>query len=188
MTTTMPVYTNTYSSSNATQVATNSNSGNYQIKDYTFLGTDLQIMHSRLAGNNEKEALAMRRDMAATIMEMYANNGSEITEEEALAIIDTQYKYMSGGASVVDTIKETTKSANSFWNYVPIVQHFIDDTSEEDLYKMMKGEEVDTKTAEGKFGKTAASTVIGATIGAPFCFPIGAIVGGVIGLASGLLD
>ena len=186
--TTMPVYTNTNSSAAVPPTYANAESSNYKIKDYTFLGTNLQIMHSRLSGNNEEEALAMRSDMAKTIMEMYASNGSEITEAEALAMVDSQYKYMSGGASVVDTIKETTKSANSFWNYVPIVNLFIDDSSEEDLYKMMNGEKPDTKTAEGKFGKTVSSTAIGAAIGAPFFFPVGAIVGGAIGLISGLLD
>lgn len=194
--TTMPVYTNTNSSAAVPPTYTNAESSNYKIKDYTFLGTDLQIMHSRLSGNNEEEALAMRSDMAKTIMEMYASNGSEITEAEALAIVDSQYKYMSGGASVVDTIKETTKSANSFWNFVPIVNLFIDDTSEEDLYKMMNGEKPDTKTAEGKFGKTAGCVGTGAAIGAAIgtCFGpgpgtlIGAGIGAAVGLISGLFD
>ncbi|MBR3605543.1 MAG: hypothetical protein IKL52_05910 [Candidatus Gastranaerophilales bacterium] len=198
--TTTPVYSNSYNGTpNVGGGNGGSNGSSYRIRDFSFLGTDLEIMHSRLSGNNEKEALAMRSEMADNIMEMYANNGSSITRDEALAMVDTQYKYMSGGASVVDTIKETTKDADSFWNYVPIVNLFIDDTSEEDLYKMMDEEQVDTETAEGKTGKVAGNVASGAAVGAAigtalggWAFglgtAIGAGVGALVGLFSGLFD
>lgn len=176
--TTMPVYTNMNSSVAVTPTYTNAESSNYKIKDYTFLGTDLQIMHSRLSGNNEEEALAMRSQMADDIMAMYEANGSSISRAEALAMVDNQYKYMSGGASVVDTIKESTKDANSFWNYVPIVNLFIDDTSEEDLYKMMEGQETNTKNAEGKaIGTAAVGAVAGYAVGAAVAIKAGTAIG-----------
>jgi len=111
---------------------------------------------------------------------------------------------MSGGVSVVDTINATTKSADSFWNYVPIVNLFIDDTSAEDLYAYMDGEKPDTETAEGKLGKTASTTGMGAASGAgigaavgTWIFPgigtglgagIGAAIGAVAGWLSGKCD
>lgn len=172
---------------------------NYKITDYRFLATDLAIMHGRLSGNNEKKALDMRKEMAGTIMQMYKDNGSSISQEEALAIVDQEYRYMSGGATVVDTIQQTTQSANSFWNYVPIVNLFIDDTTAEDLYAYMDGDkDVDTTFAEGKLGKTVSTTAQGAAIGAglglcggpfaPLTCTAGAIIGGIIGLVSGLID
>lgn len=168
---------------------------NYKITDYTFLATDLAIMNDRLSGNNEHEALDMRKEMAASIMEMYTNNGSTISEAEALAMVDKQYSCVAG-ESLVDTIKETTKSADSFWNYVPIVNLFIDDTSAEDLYKYMEGEEANTKDLEKNgFAKVLSSTAAGAGAGAGVgaCFAgvgaiPGAIVGGIIGLVTGIVD
>ncbi len=168
----------------------------YKITDYTFLATDLEIMHARLSGDNEFEALDMRKDMATSIMQMYEDNGSSISEEEALAIIDSQYKYMSGGDSVVDTINATTKKADSFWNYVPIVNLFIDDTSAEDLYSYMDGEKPNTKDLDKNgFAKVLSSTAAGAGAGAGigFCFAgvgavPGAIVGGIAGFISGIAD
>ena len=180
----------------------------YKITDYTFLATDLEIMHARLSGNNETQALDMRKDMAASIMEMYEDNGSSISEKEALAIIDSQYKYMSGGASVVDTINATTKGADSFWNKVPIVSLFIDNTTAEDLYTYMNGDK-DNKTTEQKANDVAdcaskgaligvgagavAGLKFGATIGSVFGpagtaagAGVGAIIGTLLGLGGGL--
>ena len=193
----------TTSNTTTTNSTTNSN---YKITDFTFLANDLQIMHGRLMGNNEKEALDMRKSMAAEIMQMYADNGSSITEKKALALVDQQYKCMSGGASIIDSIQATTKDADSFWNHVPIVNLFIDDTSAEDLYDYMEGKDPDTKTAEDKGKKTLAATTSGVATGAaigaglglcggPFApitvaggAAVGAIVGGVAGFFSGLFD
>lgn len=167
------------------------------IKDWPVYGTQLDIMHKRLSGNNEKEALEMRRKMAQSVVDAYNNDGDDNTNvslEEAMAYIDSQYQTRTG-TSIVDTIEQTTKSAKSFWNYVPIVNLFIDDTTAEDLYKMMDGKEANTKTAEGKFGKTLSTTAQGAAIGAGLgsIVPglgtvLGAGVGAAIGLLSGLFD
>lgn len=182
----------------------------YKITDYTFLATDLEIMHARLSGNNETQALDMRKDMAASIMEMYEDNGSSITEKEALAIIDSQYKYMSGGASVVDTINATTKGADSIWNKIPIVSWLIDNTTAEDLYDYMengsnaKMEETNANTANDimssrflvaatagaglglKFGCAVGS--IGGPAGSAAGAALGAIIGGAFGLVTGWLE
>lgn len=182
----------------------------YKITDYTFLATDLEIMHARLSGDNETEALDMRQDMAASIMEMYEANGSSISEKEALAIIDQQYKYMSDGASIVDTINATTKGADSIWNKVPIVSWFIDNTTAEDLYDYMengtnaKMEETNANATNDimssrflvaatagaglglKFGCAVGS--IGGPAGSAAGAALGAIIGGAFGLVTGWLE
>ena len=170
------------------------------IKDWSIYATDMQIMHERLSGNNEEKALDMRREIAQSVVDTYANDGDDntnITMEQALGYVDAQYKALTG-QSIVDTIGQTTKSANSFWNYVPIVNWFVDDTTAEDLYAYMDGEKPDTQTAEHKVGKVASTAAQGAAIGAglglcggpfaPLTCTAGAIIGGIAGLFAGLVD
>ena len=168
------------------------------VKDWSVYATQIDIMHRRLSKNGEKEAMEMRQKLAQSIVDAYANDGNDatnITLEEAMGYIDSAYQSRTG-QSLVETIDQTTRKADSFWNYVPIVNLFIDDTTAEDVYQMMDGKEPNIKKAEGKFAKTASTTAQGAAAGAAIgaacgggigAIP-GAIIGGIVGLASGLLD
>lgn len=169
----------------------------YEIKDFGFLRTDLELMNARLNGGNQYQALDMRDEMAQTIMDMYAENGSSISKEEALALVDLNYRSISGNVSVVQTIQNTTKSADSFWNNVPIVNWFIDDTSAEDLFDYMDdgkmsftrqaGEKAEKVVKTGAVG-AVTGTVIGVGTGALFGVKLGAAIGvttGPIGAAVG---
>lgn len=170
----------------------------FEIKDYGFLASDLEVMYGRLSSNDQKEALDMRKEMAQQIMQIYQENGSSISEKEALGLVDLNYRSMSctGGASVVETIQATTKDANSILNYIPVVSWFVDNTSAEELYDYME----DGKTSAGdKFlnsagkvlGQTGTAVAAGAAIGS--VVPVigttaGALVGLVVGLVSGAID
>lgn len=162
-----------------------SDANDFEINDFRFLATDLSIMHSRLSGNNEYVALNMRKQMADSIMQIYEANGSSISQDEALALVDEQYTYMSGGASVVDTIEASTKSSNSFWNNVPIVNWFIDDTSAEDLFDYMKSGEFDSnRQSEEKTDKVVKTSAVGAAAGTA----IGACTGAILGVKIGAMS
>lgn len=167
------------------------------IQDWSVYATQLDIMHKRLSGNSEKEALAMRQQMAQSVVDAYNNDGDDstnITLEEAMSYIDQQYQARTG-TSIVSTIEETTKGADSFWNYVPIVNWFIDDTTAEDLYKIMEGKkDVNTNNPEG-LGKLAGNMAVGAGVAAigtyiGCCAAAGSFVPGIgtaIGAGVGLL-
>jgi hypothetical protein len=160
------------------------------VVDWATYDTQIAMMHNRLSGNNEEEALEMRQQMAQSIMNAYnsdADETNDITMEQALSYVDARYQQVTG-QSIITTIDETTKSANSFWNYVPIVNWFIDDTSAEDLYDVMEGKEANTKDKENKGGAWAnigGCTAVGAGIGTAFCPGIGSAVGAGIGFVVG---
>lgn len=159
----------------------------FEIKDYGFLRTNLELMNARLNGGNQYQALDMRDEMAQTIMDMYAENGSSISKEEALALVDLNYRSISGNVSVVQTIQNTTKSADSFWNNVPIVNWFIDDTSAEDLFDYMDdGKMSFTRQAGEKAEKVAKTGAVGAVTGTVIGVGTGALFGVKLGAALGV--
>ena len=159
----------------------------FEIKDYGFLRTDLELMNARLNGGNQYQALDMRDEMAQTIMDMYAENGSSISKEEALALVDLNYRSISGNVSVIQTIQNTTKSADSFWNNVPIVNWFIDDTSAEDLFDYMdNGEMSFTRQAGEKAEKVVKTGAVGAVTGTVIGVGTGALFGVKLGAALGV--
>ncbi len=159
------------------------------VVDWSVYDTQIQVMHSRLSGNDEEAALDMRQQMAQSVMTAYENAGQPITKEEALSYVDSRYQQVTG-KSLVATIEETTKS--SFWNYVPLVNLFVEEPSAEDLYKVMEGkklEDVEHKEAEkngwGVAGTVTTYTAIGAGIGTAICPGLGSAIGAGAGLIVG---
>ncbi|MBQ4646698.1 MAG: hypothetical protein IJB79_05060 [Candidatus Gastranaerophilales bacterium] len=199
--------TNNGGSTTGTTGAPNANGGNFNtstptamssgVVDWATYDTQIQIMYNRLSGNEEEEALAMRQQMAQSVMNAYNSDDdttNDITMEQALSYIDARYQQVTG-QSVIATIDETTKT--SFWNYVPIVNCFVNETSAEDLYKIMEGEDPENveheedKTAGGTAGTIAACTAAGATIGTAvggWAFGLGTVVGAGVGFAVGVVN
>ena len=103
-------------------------------------GRDIFFPTSDFAGEKaltsdlETEDLIFRCAGANDKNTNYISVDFTLTSDSSTGVWISNESYISGGASVVDTIQASTKSANSFWNYVPIVNWFIDDTSAEDLY------------------------------------------------------
>ena len=158
----------------------------FEIKDYGFLRTDLELMNAKFNDGNQYQALDMRSEMAQTIMDMYAENGSSISKDEALALVDLNYRSISGNVSVVQTIQNTTKSADSFWNNVPIVNLFIDDTSAEDLFDYMDDGKLDKERVSKDNTEKAAKTVaVGTAAGAAIGIGVAALSGTKVGSAIG---
>ena len=158
----------------------------FEIKDYGFLRTDLELMNAKFNDGNQYQALDMRDEMAQTIMDMYAENGSSISKDEALALVDLNYRSISGNVSVVQTIQNTTKSADSFWNNVPIVNLFIDDTSAEDLFDYMDDGKLDKERVSKDNTEKAAKTVaVGTAAGAAIGIGVAALSGTKVGSAIG---
>lgn len=168
------------------------------VVDWGTYDTQIQVMYARLMGNNEEEALAMRQQMATSIMDAYNSDDDEannITMEQALSYVDARYQQVTG-MSIVGSIQETTK--NSFWNYVPIINLFTDETSAEDLYKIMEGEDPENikhqdnkKNGWGVAGTLAGYTAIGAGVGSVVPVvgtAVGAGVGFVVGAACEIID
>ena len=158
----------------------------FEIKDYGFLRTDLELMNAKFNDGNQYQALDMRDEMAQTIMDMYTENGSSISKDEALALVDLNYRSISGNVSVVQTIQNTTKSADSFWNNVPIVNLFIDDTSAEDLFDYMDDGKLDKERVSKDNTEKAAKTVaVGTAAGAAIGIGVAALSGTKVGSAIG---
>ena len=178
------------------------------VVDWGTYDTQMQMMHNRLSGNEEEKALDMRKEMATSIMNAYNSDDdaeNDITMEQALSYVDARYQQVTG-RSIITTIGETTKGADSFWNKVPIVNWFIDNTTAEDLYEYMedgenakmngkKANDTSDNTSKlfmgvGVTGGAALGVKFGCTIGAiagPAGSAAGAAVGALVGAGIGFV-
>ncbi|MBR3605542.1 MAG: hypothetical protein IKL52_05905 [Candidatus Gastranaerophilales bacterium] len=78
--------------------------GNYRINDYRFLAERLDSMEASYAQGDIDTASIFRTEMAQEIVGMYADNGSIIELEDAYALVDYQYTFMSDGVTVEGAI------------------------------------------------------------------------------------
>ena len=78
--------------------------GSYRINDYRFLAERLDSMEASYAQGDIDAASIFRTEMAQEIVGMYADNGSIIELEDAYALVDYQYTFMSDGVTIEGAI------------------------------------------------------------------------------------
>lgn len=165
----------------------------YEIKDFKFLKSGLEEMQLRLYNGDQYAALDKRKEMAEIIMSMYEQNGSSISEQEALSLVDANYESLTPEhTSVVDSLASTSNYKDSFWNSVPIVNWFIEDTTTDDLLDYYNDGKLDeARLAEKEKSRKQTAKVIGGIAGGTAacgiiakCAALGSF-GGPVGMAVG---
>ncbi len=139
----------------------------YEIKNFKFLRSNLEVMQLKMNNGDQYAALDMRKEMAEIIMSMYEQNGSSISEQEALSLVDVNYESLTPEhTSVVDSLASTSNYKDSFWNGVPIVNWFIEDTTTADLLDYYNDGKMDEgRLAEKKESRKQTAGCIGGVVG-----------------------
>lgn len=153
----------------------------YKMNNFSWMKDDLVDMQDGFADKDYEDVARNRDVMVEQIINTYKHNGVEIDEDEARAMVDYQFSIVNGGVSFQDQIKTNTAEADSFWNNVPIVNCFFDNTTEEDVYQIMNGEKPDVKTTGQEVVQTVGCVGGGALIGGIIGGPAGAAIGAGIG-------